>query len=137
MGMKLSWKKYFLILNLCNLLIIFLIQDRFYNWTHDQFLQMCILSGCDYLPSIPGVGSKIAYNYIAETKSYELSLKRMRFDGKYKIPANYLDSYKLALETFRHQRVYDVCQDAMTHLQPLPKELLESERDFDHLGLYI
>ena len=28
------------------------------TWNEDQFLQMCILSGCDYLPSIPGLGLK-------------------------------------------------------------------------------
>lgn len=26
-----------------------------------QFLEMCILSGCDYLSSLPGVGLKTAY----------------------------------------------------------------------------
>ena len=30
------------------------IQDGFY--TFDKFRYMCILSGCDYLPSLPGIG---------------------------------------------------------------------------------
>lgn len=30
------------------------IQDGFY--TFEKFCYMCILSGCDYLPSLPGIG---------------------------------------------------------------------------------
>jgi exonuclease-1 len=30
----------------------------FVDWTRDQFLHFCILCGCDYLDSVPGVGPK-------------------------------------------------------------------------------
>ena len=29
----------------------------FVGFTSDQFLEMCVMSGCDYLPSLPGVGA--------------------------------------------------------------------------------
>ncbi len=35
---------------------------------HLQFRHMCILSGCDYLPSINGMGLKTAYKYIVKYK---------------------------------------------------------------------
>lgn len=35
-----------------------------------QFLEMCILSGCDYLPSIPGFGLKKAYLAIKQHGNY-------------------------------------------------------------------
>ena len=28
-----------------------------------RFRQMCILSGCDYLPSLPGIGLRKAYKF--------------------------------------------------------------------------
>ena len=31
------------------------------NFTLDEFRQMCILSGCDYLPSVPGIGLSTAH----------------------------------------------------------------------------
>lgn len=30
-------------------------------WSHSKFIQMCILSGCDYLESPKGIGLKTAY----------------------------------------------------------------------------
>ncbi len=30
-------------------------------WSHSKFIQMCILSGCDYLDSPKGIGLKTAY----------------------------------------------------------------------------
>lgn len=40
-------------------------------WTDHEFRQMAILSGCDYLPSIPGLGLKKAYQLIRTHKSAE------------------------------------------------------------------
>ena len=31
------------------------------NFTLDEFRHMCILSGCDYLPSVPGIGLTTAH----------------------------------------------------------------------------
>jgi len=33
-----------------------------------QFLHMCILSGCDYLDSIPGMGIKSAHKYVKQSR---------------------------------------------------------------------
>ena len=32
------------------------------SFTFDKFRQMCMLSGCDYLPSVKGMGLKKAHN---------------------------------------------------------------------------
>lgn len=37
---------------------------NFVSWTPPQFLQMCILAGCDYLPSLPGLGIKTAFKLV-------------------------------------------------------------------------
>ena len=32
----------------------------FRNFKHDMFLEMCVLGGCDYVDSLPGIGIKTA-----------------------------------------------------------------------------
>jgi exonuclease-1 len=49
-------------------------QDRLYlamgmkesNFHIDKFRHMCILSGCDYLASLPGIGLGKAYKFISK-----------------------------------------------------------------------
>ncbi len=43
----------------------------FENWTMEMFRNMCILSGCDYLPSIPGLGLKKAYGLLNKYKDMD------------------------------------------------------------------
>lgn len=38
----------------------------------DKFRYMCILSGCDYLPSVPGVGLIKARQYITRTNDPDI-----------------------------------------------------------------
>ena len=40
----------------------------FCGWTHDMFAYMCILSGCDYLPSLHGIGIRTAYSIVNKGK---------------------------------------------------------------------
>ena len=42
-------------------------------YNHSAFMRICILSGCDYLPSIGGIGLKRATDFII--KSQKLNLK--------------------------------------------------------------
>ena len=41
------------------------------DWDDRLFLDMCILSGCDYLPSISGMGLKTAHKYLKRYGSTE------------------------------------------------------------------
>lgn len=44
---------------------------NFTGFTKQMFLEMCILSGCDYLQSLPGMGLKKAHTFIKKFKSYD------------------------------------------------------------------
>lgn len=44
---------------------------NFENFTLPMLRHMCILSGCDYLPSIPKMGLKTAHRYISTYGNYE------------------------------------------------------------------
>jgi len=50
----------------------------FINWTQEMFLHMCILSGCDFLDSLPGVGPKKAHTLIKKYRDREKVLEVAR-----------------------------------------------------------
>lgn len=39
------------------------------GFTKQMILEMCVLSGCDYLPSLPGMGLKRAHALVKKLKS--------------------------------------------------------------------
>ena len=43
----------------------------FNGFTRQMLLEMCILSGCDYLPSLPGMGVKRAHALIQKVKCHK------------------------------------------------------------------
>ena len=63
------------------------------NLTHDEFVDLCILLGCDYCDSIKGIGPVSALKLIREHKNIETILKNLNRD-KYDIPANWLRGEK-------------------------------------------
>ncbi len=42
----------------------------FVGFTQDMFLDMCILAGCDFLGSLPGIGIKKAHQQIKKYKGF-------------------------------------------------------------------
>jgi len=57
--------------------------------TMDQFIDICILCGCDYSASIRGIGPKKAFEYITKYGNIETLLKNLD-ETKYKVPDNFL-----------------------------------------------
>jgi len=102
----------------------------FVNWSQEMFVEMCIFTGCDYLPSIPGLGIKRSHALIAKQKCYRKALRCLRFEGKYKIPANYAQAFERAKLTFRYQRVYDIDEKKLVHLRKLPDALQGAQLDY-------
>mmetsp|Transcript_326 Transcript_326/g.633 ORF Transcript_326/g.633 Transcript_326/m.633 type:complete len:443 (+) Transcript_326:94-1422(+) len=56
--------------------------------THDQFVDLCILLGCDYCDTIRGIGPKTALKLIKEHGDIETILKNLNRE-KYVIPESY------------------------------------------------
>ncbi|CAL1285465.1 unnamed protein product [Larinioides sclopetarius] len=73
----------------------------------DEFIDLCILLGCDYCESIKGIGPKKAYEYIKSEKSIENIIEKIekQVKGKYKAPEDWV--YKEARELFKNPEVAD------------------------------
>lgn len=98
------------------------------GWSDTQFRRMTMLSGCDYLPSIPGVGLRTAYQMLKKHKTVDKAVKMLRLEGKKRIPDGYLDSFELAEKVFLHQRVFDPLDRQITYLKA-PDETLGEEAE--------
>ncbi|GAA5870233.1 hypothetical protein JCM3774_004616 [Rhodotorula dairenensis] len=96
---------------------------REYNlagWSDAEFRHMAILSGCDYLDSVAGLGLKTAYKLLRKYKTPEKVIQFVRLEGHLNVPRTYLDDFRRAELTFLHQHVFDPRTQSLTHLSPLP-----------------
>ncbi|GAB7337423.1 hypothetical protein MBLNU457_g2764t1 [Dothideomycetes sp. NU457] len=73
------------------------------GWSDAEFRWMAILSGCDYLPGIEKMGLKTAHRFLRKHKTVERLVRAVQFDGKMKVPPDYLDAFKKAEEAFLYQ----------------------------------
>nr|CAI5823472.1 unnamed protein product [Callosobruchus analis] len=72
--------------------------------SHTEFIDLCILMGCDYTDSIRGIGPKRAIELIQKHKSIENILKALDKD-KYPAPENW--EYEAARELFVNPEIAD------------------------------
>ncbi|KAG0539643.1 hypothetical protein BDA96_03G339700 [Sorghum bicolor] len=105
----------------------------FNGFTRQMLLEMCILSGCDYLPSLPGMGVKRAHALIQKLKCHEKVIKHLRY-GAVSVPPQYEEDFKKAIWAFKFQRVYDPATEDIIHLSSVPHDLIE---DLEFLGPWL
>jgi exonuclease-1 len=91
----------------------------FVGWSHADFRRMAILSGCDYLPGIGGLGLKTAHRMLRKHKTVDRLVKAAQFDGKLKVPANFMADFDQAEKTFMYQWVFCPVEKKLVHLNPL------------------
>ena len=76
----------------------------FKNWTHDMFVFMCIVSGCDYCKGVPGIGIKLAHKIVRVHRTPSKIFSALRAAGR--MPHDFEEQFWIAFRTFRHQRVF-------------------------------
>ncbi|KAJ3344650.1 hypothetical protein HDU83_004980 [Entophlyctis luteolus] len=90
------------------------------GWSFERFREACILSGCDYLPSLKGVGLKKALDAVALTGSAEKTLRMWKTLGRTMNAPPWRKDYDLDFQeaefTFLYQRVYDPDKKYLVHL---------------------
>ncbi|KAJ1854198.1 hypothetical protein LPJ57_007440, partial [Coemansia sp. RSA 486] len=85
------------------------------GWSQQKLRHMCILSGCDYIASVPGVGLKKAHRYVARSPSLLMAVELMRVD-RLQVPDDYEEQVTKAELTFMYQRVYDPVNKRLDHV---------------------
>jgi exonuclease-1 len=93
------------------------------GWKLNDFRLMAMLSGCDYLPGIEKMGLKTAYRLVRKHKTVDRIIRAVQFDGKMKVPADYLESFAKAEQTFLYQWVFCPEAKCLVNLTKAPVEL--------------
>jgi exonuclease-1 len=91
----------------------------FVGWSDADFRRMAILSGCDYLSGIGGLGLKTAHRMLRKHKTVDRLVKAAQFDGKLKVPAGFMADFDQAEKTFMYQWVFCPIEKKLVHLTPL------------------
>ncbi|KAJ9593956.1 hypothetical protein L9F63_014597 [Diploptera punctata] len=97
------------------------------NFSFDKFRYMCILSGCDYLASLPGIGLVKACKFVTKTSDPDIRRALSRLPGYLNMRSltmtdEYRDDFMLADATFRHQVVFDPLTRSLTRLSQPPDD---------------
>ncbi|XP_059050678.1 exonuclease 1 [Achroia grisella] len=100
------------------------------HYTFDKFRQMCIMSGCDYLSSLPGIGLAKARQFVTATResNFANALRKLpSFFNKSNLTVTdeYRESFLKAEATFKHQYVYDPLVRQMVRLTEPDDEDIE------------
>lgn len=100
------------------------------GWSDSEFRMMAMLSGCDYLPRVEGMGLKTAYRHVRKHKNVERIVRTLQFDGKMKVQPEYLKDYDKAEKTFLYQWVFCPEARSLVNLNKLPADLSIADMPF-------
>nr|XP_033793140.1 exonuclease 1 [Geotrypetes seraphini]XP_033793141.1 exonuclease 1 [Geotrypetes seraphini]XP_033793142.1 exonuclease 1 [Geotrypetes seraphini] len=103
-------------------------------FTEEKFRYMCILSGCDYLPSIHGIGLAKACKLLRMTTNPDI-IKVIKKIGQYLkmnivVPEEYLEGFVRANNTFLYQLVFDPLKRELVPLNPYPSDIDPQTLDY-------
>ena len=102
------------------------------GWTHDMFVLMCCMSGCDYAESVDGVGVKKAHALVGRYRDFDRVLRALRFE--HTVPRDYAQKLERAVLTFGHQTVFDRSLNAACYLTPLARGVADKIGSLAFLG---
>lgn len=107
----------------------------FAGWSDTMFRRMAILSGCDYLPSVNGIGLRKGHELVKKHKEITRIARAMALQGKYVVPIDYVSKFIDAERAFLYHRVFCPKLGRLVMLNTLPPDLKEEDMPF--LGPYI
>ncbi|XP_020548076.1 exonuclease 1 isoform X3 [Sesamum indicum] len=86
----------------------------FKNFDRELFTGMCVMAGCDFLPSVPGIGIAKAYNLVAKYRNLARVLSVLKFEKGKLMPEDYETAFKEAVAVFQHARVFKAAETPKT-----------------------
>jgi flap endonuclease-1 len=89
------------------------------NLSQNEFIDFCILCGCDYLPGIPKIGPVNSLKIIQKHKTIDSFIQENDKTKKYIIPESF--NYSLARELFKQNKEYQ-----LIHENPIINENTEN-----------
>ena len=96
---------------------------RMDGFTQQKFREMCILSGCDYLQSVKGMGLITAHKMLRKHSSVKKLIGTLRLNTKMSVPRDYEKRFEKAEQTFLYQIVFDPNTNKLLPLNPLPDDI--------------
>ena len=93
----------------------------FIGFSPQMILEMCILAGCDFLPSLKGIGPKKAHSLLKRFRHFMRAVKHLRYDGT-TVARDYEQRFQRAILIFKHQRVWDPVKKELRHLHEVPAD---------------
>ncbi|KAB5524613.1 hypothetical protein DKX38_022362 [Salix brachista] len=110
-------------------------KPSFQCFDKELFIGMCVLAGCDFLPSVPGIGISKAHSYVSKYRNLDRVLSVLKLEKGRQMPEDYSKSFIEALAVFQHARIYESNNQRLEHMKPVPQNLLESlDGKLDFLG---
>ncbi|KAL6178211.1 hypothetical protein ACLB2K_049730 [Fragaria x ananassa] len=110
----------------------------FQNFDLKLFTGMCVLAGCDFLPSVPGIGMGKAYALVSKYQNLDRALSVLKLQKGNQMPEDYPKSFREAAAVFQHAQVYDSDKKIVKHMRPIPQDLVDSlDGEIEFLGLEI
>ena len=91
--------------------------------TYDQFVDLCILCGCDYCQSIKGIGPKTALKMIRKHGDIETIIENL--PDKYKVPSSLEDNLEEVRKLFKDPKVNQASKVEFVFGKPNKEELIE------------
>ncbi|XP_071530955.1 uncharacterized protein [Panulirus ornatus] len=112
-------------------------RDKF---SFDKFRNMCILSGCDYLPSLHGIGLAKACKFFSVISNPDIHSVLCKLPSYLKMPQlevtqEYRDGFIKARNTFLYQLVFDPIDRILRPLNDYPDG--NEAEDFPYAGKFI
>jgi len=99
---------------------------NFLAFSRETMIYACIMAGCDYLPSIKGIGIKKAVDFLERSGGkIDGTIRRLQFEKTFmgRIPEDYAKTVKKIALVFHYQRIFDPAIKGFGSLEPLPEDL--------------
>ncbi|XP_014665920.1 PREDICTED: exonuclease 1-like [Priapulus caudatus] len=105
------------------------------QFTFEKFRRMCILSGCDYLDNLPGIGLSKAMKFFKLARNTNLSVILSKVGSYLNMPglnisSDYINNFIKAEKTFLYQLVFDPVTRRVVPLEPYPDTIDPDDLDF-------